>query len=234
MNMIPQPRFAVGDRVWTAEAFDEPVFVECPDCKGAKTWTATSPAGEEFQFPCPRCQTHDVWKLRHQKAVYQLRQLTIGSVRIDTESHHDKISYMCNETGVGSGTIWSESRLASDEVGAEILGKFAVADREAWRATELERRERNRGGPKLHGLLEARTRYHSFVTAEITAARSAQYSAEIQLDSFYNAVAELDEYGGIQGLDSPTLDRICAHLADQFPKLTDARDSVLQDRRKAG
>lgn len=228
----PKPRFGIGQKVWTAAVSDEQIEAECPDCMGAQKWKAVSPAGEEFEFPCPRCQGGDRWKLRHQKAVYTLRQLTIGSVRIDSNANGDKVEYMCAETGVGTGSVWRESRLGADKAEAHMIGKIAVAEREAWRQEQIERADRNAGGPGMQGLLETRLRYHTFETAEIARAKSESFFARYRLENLCNAIAELDDYGGIEGLNEPTLERIVAQLADTTPLVRDCREAVLHDRER--
>jgi hypothetical protein len=232
---FPQPRFEIGQTVYAVEAEDEPVFAECPDCKGSKVWLATSPVGEKFDFPCPRCTGHDAWKLRHNKAVPRVRKLTIGSVRIDTENTEDSVSYMCVETGIGSGTLWRESRLAANEDEIAAMGRAACAQRETWRATELERVERNAGwGPAgMKQRLESALRYQSWQTAEISRANSEKWAIGYQYERLVNAIAELDHYGGVEGLDTPTLDRVIGQLAEDAPQLRDARDSVMHDREQA-
>jgi len=226
-------RFKIGQTVWTAEAVDKAVYVECPDCKGSQKWIATSPVGENFEFPCPRCTRHDVWKLANHTSVATTRKLTIGSVRIDTADRDSPVSYMCHETGVGSGTVWRETRLAATEEEATVLGRAAVADREKWRIEQVTRNERNSGGQNIEGKLRAAVQYLSWTTAEITDARSRQWAAEYRLENLCNAIAELDEYGGIEGLDLPTLDRIIEHLDDDCPGVGKAREAVLYDREKA-
>lgn len=47
-----------------------------------------------------------------------VRSLTIGSIRIDTNDS-DPVSYMCAETGVGSGNIYSEQTLFATQDAAE-------------------------------------------------------------------------------------------------------------------
>jgi enhancing lycopene biosynthesis protein 2 len=57
-------------------------------------------------------------------------QLTIGSVRIDT-NHESPIEYMCVETGVGSGSVWDERQLYASREEAEAVLPKMVADHEA-------------------------------------------------------------------------------------------------------
>lgn len=120
--MIPTPRFAIGDKVWDVSIHIESGQHDCPDCFGSRQWTAVSTAGETFAINCLRCAQsyaglpRDVPPLAYQKSVYTTRELTIGSVRVDTAaSHGDPVSYMCEETGIGSGRVYNESKLFTSE-----------------------------------------------------------------------------------------------------------------------
>ncbi len=239
MSSIPQPRFVEGDVVFYAMANAVTIQADCPDCKGSKVWACTSPAGESFDVPCPRCQSSHSWTLRHRKFTTAIAQRTIGSVRINTDDIKRPISYMCHETGVGSGSVYYEDQLSATEAEAEMKGKIAVAEREAALVDEIARAERNSGGrathpsPDIQGFLETRLRYHTFETAAISRESSRRFRAEYDRENLQNAIAELDEYGGIEGLDTPTLNRICAHLADVSPGVAVSRETVLYDRAKA-
>lgn len=230
--MFPTPKYQVGDVVWTASVDDVSVPAVCPDCNGSHKWTAISPAGEEFEFPCPRCQGHDAYKLAHRKAVFTVRRLTIGSIEINTLDTECPVSYMCLETGVGSGTVWREDCLAPDEAGAADIGRIKVAEREVWRASEIARMEHNQGAAGTAQRVEVALRYHSFQTAAIVRAQSKARDAGFKLENLCNAIAELDGYGGIEGLDTPTLDRIIKCLSEDHAMVGECRDAVMTDREK--
>lgn len=110
------PQFTIKDVVYEASIAKSQKWLDCPDCLGAKEWTTTSPAGQEYTFPCPRCAQRNtdgnerldyhVWESQ------EPRRLTIGSVRIDTAEKEDRrVQYMCEETGVGSGSVYSQVNL---------------------------------------------------------------------------------------------------------------------------
>lgn len=230
--MIPQPKYQVGQTVWTATATDVAIHATCPDCNGSQKWEAKSPAGETFEFPCPRCTGHDVHKMRHMKATYAKQKLTIGSVRVNSEDACP-VSYMCHETGVGSGTVWRETMLSADEAGADDIGRVAVAEREIWRAKQIAQHERNNGAAGTKHRVEVALRYHTFTTAEIIRERANAWQVGYRFENLCNAIAELDDYGGIEGLDGATLDRIVSALGDDHPMIKDCRDAVMADREKA-
>ncbi len=109
---IIETKFSIGDVVYYASTTTERKQHPCPDCLGTKKWKATSPAGGEYEFACPRCRIgyradHDL-SLDYSIFVAISRRLTIGSVRTDSS---DKTQYMCVETGIGSGNLYDESRL---------------------------------------------------------------------------------------------------------------------------
>ena len=113
------PKFKIGDKVYAASSYHKEVQLQCPDCLGKKVWAVATPAGENFTIPCGTCTrgyfsygTIGEWVESPHIELY-----TIGSVRIDTEDEHP-VSYMCHETGIGSGTIHYEEALFSDRIDA--------------------------------------------------------------------------------------------------------------------
>lgn len=111
-------KYKIGDIVHRAYTTIISKSHDCPDCLGSQEWTATSPAGESYKFACPRCsgsyQSNPDMNLNYNWHSPCSDALTIGSVRTDT---HDvrPISYMCQETGVGSGSVYYEGTLFSNE-----------------------------------------------------------------------------------------------------------------------
>lgn len=127
---VIETKYSVGDVAYLASTTTERKQHPCPDCKGTRKWTATSPAGEEYAIPCPRCSKlyrgMDELSLDYSASVPIVRRLTIGSVRTDSHrSGNDApVTYMCQETGVGSGNIWNEGDLFPSE--AEALKAAAI------------------------------------------------------------------------------------------------------------
>jgi hypothetical protein len=133
--VIPTPKYAVGDTVFYVEHETVQARHACPDCSDTRQWTATSPAGETFAINCLRCATsyaglpRDVPPLTYQKATFGVRQLTIGSVKIDTAPHYaEPVQYMCCETGVGSGRVYNESELFLNEADARHTAAIKASD----------------------------------------------------------------------------------------------------------
>lgn len=114
-------KFGIGDTVYWASTVIAQKQHPCPDCLGSREWKATSPAGAEYTFACPRCSERYMrncdLSLKYSVHEPAVRKMTVGSVR--TDSHEDKPnSYMCRETGVGSGAVYYENDLFATEAEA--------------------------------------------------------------------------------------------------------------------
>lgn len=107
-------KYSVGDKVFQATTHVVQKRHDCPDCLGAGKWSAKSPAGGHYEFSCPRCsssyQSDRSLSLSYSQHTGMVTPLTIGSVRGDTASD-ESVSYMCRETGVGSGSVYYEKVL---------------------------------------------------------------------------------------------------------------------------
>lgn len=107
-------KFSIGDVVFRAGTTTVKKRHKCPDCLDTHKWKAISPSGGEYQFACPRCGASYMGdrdlSLEYHEFGPSVMKLTVGSVRIDT---HDQrpVSYMCIETGVGSGSVYYEPDL---------------------------------------------------------------------------------------------------------------------------
>lgn len=144
-----ETRYSVGDTVWFAGSTTERKQHPCPDCLGSRKWRATSPAGGEFDFGCPRCTAnyHGDRYLSLDYTVHapRVQRLTIGSVGIDTDYNTGlpRPKYMCRETGVGSGSVYSEDDLFPTEEDAHRIAttraKLMNADPEGWVAKQYHR-----------------------------------------------------------------------------------------------
>lgn len=122
---VIETKFSIGDVVWVGRTTTVQKRHPCPDCLGTREWKAISPAGSEYKFGCPRCNTnyqanHDL-SLNYEIFGPRAERLTIGSIKFDSFPGHwnDKDdsgpSYMCNETGVGSGSVYRERELFATE-----------------------------------------------------------------------------------------------------------------------
>lgn len=125
-------KFGIGDTVYWATTIIVQKQHPCPDCLDTKSWNAISPAGVEYTFPCPRCSAsymgNNDLSLKYSVHEATCQKMTVGSVRVDT--HDDKPnSYMCRETGVGSGSVYYENDLFATEEEAMQAAKAKAVSR---------------------------------------------------------------------------------------------------------
>ncbi len=121
-------KYDVGDVVHFASYTSEIKQHPCPDCLGAREWSATSPAGGEYKFSCPRCgggyQSNHELSLNYFQYAPMTRRLTIGLIQ---PAHNGGVAYMCEETGVGSGQVYDEHSLHETEEAAQVASEAKVA-----------------------------------------------------------------------------------------------------------
>lgn len=142
-------KFNIGDEVWFAHIETEVRCHPCPDCNGARLWKATSPAGAEYTFDCPRCNAgylgNRELSLNYTVFAAHAVRRTIGSIEARTSAlpdEDDRVRYMCRETGVGSGNVYSEADLfaSKDEAMEAAEHKAAEANKKTdWVATQYNR-----------------------------------------------------------------------------------------------
>jgi hypothetical protein len=122
-------KYSVGDIVFHAGTTTEAKQHPCPDCDGSRKWKAISPVGGEYEFGCPRCCARyhgkDDLRIDYTAHVPSVRRLTIGSVSFN--SYGDGTRYMCQETGVGSGSLYEEDRLFETEAEALAASEILAA-----------------------------------------------------------------------------------------------------------
>jgi len=128
-----ETKFAIGDVVYHASTHLTTKQHPCPDCKGERKWKAISPAGAEYEFACPRCaatfQSNSDLSLRYQAFAPAVSRLTIGSIRVDTADERGH-SYMCVETGVGSGSIYYENDMFLTHEEAMTVATLKAAEQD--------------------------------------------------------------------------------------------------------
>lgn len=149
-------RFQVGDRVWVASSNGGPVVSQCPDCLGTCAWEARLPNGEVLSIGCPRCERGLEGSTGRVSEVYESRgvalPMTVGSIQTNTrEKDGRQVCYMMEETGVGSGTLWYDELVFTDQASALEFAAAQAIRRNA-EMTEanirngFESRKRNRAG----------------------------------------------------------------------------------------
>lgn len=143
-----ETKYSVGDTVYHAGTTTERKQHPCPDCKGTRFWSATSPAGAEYKFACPRCSTQyssfDDLRLDYTAAVPAVTRRTIGSIEVNTarDAYNHGPRYMCIETGVGSGSVYEEASLFETEeeaLAAATLDANARNTEEGWISKQYDK-----------------------------------------------------------------------------------------------
>lgn len=128
-----ETKYSVGDTVYWASTISDKKRHDCPDCLGERKWKATSPAGTDYDFGCPRCSNTYISErdlsLEYSAFIPCVRKLTIGSIRLDTKpfSGDCQVQYMCLETGVGGGQIYNETDLFESEDVALVAAEAKAA-----------------------------------------------------------------------------------------------------------
>ena len=131
---VIETKYSIGDVVYHASTTTERKQHPCPDCKGLRKWKAISPAGGEYTFACPRCsgsyRANRDMSLDYSSSVPVVRQYTIGSVRHDSNECDGRSSttYMCRETGIGSGSTYEEAKLFETEAEAIVIATLMAAE----------------------------------------------------------------------------------------------------------
>jgi len=109
---VLEVKFSMGDRVYHASTIYSDSALECPDCLGTLKWIIKLPSGKDLECNCKTCQsgygcsTGFVTQKDYKPLV---RTLTIGQVGFENGQGR----YMCEETGIGSGTLYYDDTLFS-------------------------------------------------------------------------------------------------------------------------
>lgn len=150
------PKFKIGDTVYYPRVSSETAKLPCPDCLDTRRWKVITPGGTELEADCQRCsgylsqQFHDVPSLSYVRYKGYVDTVTIGSVTVSSASRHGsaerQIEYMCNETGVGSGSIYYEERLHATEFEARADADLQASLRNTEERIKPERIEQRRIG----------------------------------------------------------------------------------------
>ena len=107
-----QSKYNRGDSVYCADTIYNKNKIACPDCLGKLKWKITFADGEELEIACQTCRdgygesSGFVSYREHQPNV---NLLTIGTIRYN-EDDKEPFSYMCEETGIGSGRVYYENK----------------------------------------------------------------------------------------------------------------------------
>ena len=154
--MIVHTKYSVGDQVYVAHAVYGTRRETCQDCDGKGEFPVE---GKDFAILCPTCcGAWDEKRGWRDVAEWQpkVELLTIGQVRVQIGGGEDRISYMCRETGVGSGAVWNEedllpSRDLADKRAAQRVAAMIEQKRqEAEEERDRKLKQRSRKKAKTH------------------------------------------------------------------------------------
>ncbi len=110
-------KYNIGDKVWIGMTRWIDKSVKCPECEYGYIKIILS-TGAESRARCPVCYGRNFKSSGDFHPVVE--SMTIGSVRYDSHAKVDEqFSYMCHETGVGSGSIWYEPHIFTTKEEAE-------------------------------------------------------------------------------------------------------------------
>lgn len=161
-----ETKFSCGDTVYRGYVADGRKKIPCKECGGRGRLKLE---GKDYTVSCPPCNGSGgsyEWEGRP-----VAEAMTIGQVRVEfTQSAGDpdsmfdnykpqsayKESYMCIETGVGSGNVWDVERLF---LTMEEAKAHAAAEHEAWiiRRAEEKRKEEEARAKRLADMEEEAT-----------------------------------------------------------------------------
>lgn len=102
--------YGIGDTVFNTRFWGTSNKVTCELCKGKKN---VEVVGSPLKASCPSCRSQGYTWGKQNISWYAIQSLTIGLVNIVAGPKKPKVSYMAEETGVGSGTIYYEDQLYS-------------------------------------------------------------------------------------------------------------------------
>lgn len=144
---FPQPKFNIGETVFVASLKNLSTYIECPNCLGSAEWSVTCPNGDEFKTGCKTCNKG--WNNSDGRvAVYTIEprgeRMTVGSIRINSQDE-DPVSYMMDETGVGSGTVYYARKVFAMEEEAIAAAVDLASEREQETFHEQQRKTEERG-----------------------------------------------------------------------------------------
>jgi len=87
----------------------------------------TKQSGQEILITCLTCDgCNNGRMIRFPDWVPDAWVLTVGQVRIEATTKYTNYSYMCKETGIGSGQVYKEEMLSESEEEAYVRAKELV------------------------------------------------------------------------------------------------------------
>lgn len=112
-------KFDLGQRVYIIHKSGQLIKVICPACSGTGDITIDN-MGKTFEFICPNCQGSTIvesWFDANWQVAYE--KVKIGKVQVELYREtfinkgigKNRVTYMVDETGIGSGSFWNEDEV---------------------------------------------------------------------------------------------------------------------------
>lgn len=126
-------KYEVGQKVFAVRKISDSRQKHI-DCEVCNSTGKVKIEGREEEYTCPCCNGRMETGHFGYKYIIAYPQAKIGKVQIEEyakkyRSYESKVSYMLEETGVGSGTVWREDRLFPTEKEAnEFCEKYISSD----------------------------------------------------------------------------------------------------------
>lgn len=119
-----EAKYSIGDKVYKPDRVYDDKTISCPDCLGTKVWTVVFADGTSEEVMCQTCKSG--FEPAKGYIIYKewrpdVRLLTIGSIY--GWGPEKGMCYMCEETGIGSGTIHDEIDLFLNKDDAAMRAK---------------------------------------------------------------------------------------------------------------
>lgn len=119
MNIIT--KFSLGDRVYWINRERKHSWEKCEHCEDG--FLRTKKGNSVKCSFCSYDENHYGYIYTHTKEAYRISQhypiLTIGQVRCEISKDKKEVSYMCNESGVGTGSAFYQKDLFLSEENAQ-------------------------------------------------------------------------------------------------------------------
>ena len=101
-------KFNLDDKVFIIQRRGENKLLSCPTCKGKGKVTINN---TNETITCPSCYGSGIerkWIPEEWKIAYESK---IGIIYVEKNRNKNKITYMVDATGIGTGTLWSEENV---------------------------------------------------------------------------------------------------------------------------
>ena len=121
-----QSKFSLDDRVWTIKEESTKEWIRCTACPGWDNPVSsfiertTVVLGNDEAYTCPECMGDGGRHVFTDKRWVLGNLLTIGLVQVKVFGSDREETYMCKETGVGSGRVYYVHKLYATELLAQL------------------------------------------------------------------------------------------------------------------